>query len=160
MPSDVQAAFDLENLRLWDLPAAKPEDAIKMNKRAKNYTQPKTNTKTKKEMGLEKMIDDIRGREQPESAGGGESGLPGCEVNNENMDLSPHSLAHLRENDRVSICHDSGACPPDQVEPSSPGMTGAERNKMLIKAGIKAHSSVHILCVSAHHQVAEQGLAM
>ena len=107
MSFDVQAAYQLENLRLWDLPAAKAGDALKMNKIAKTYKRLSTRIKpiTKKEMRMQGMIDDIRGREQPESGEGGEAGLPGCEVNIANIPgLSKASLAHVRDNQRVRVC--------------------------------------------------------
>lgn len=96
----MQEATSLEVLRLWDLPTARPTDALRMNK-----------------MGLgavknRKAVEFLRARKLPKGAQ--EEDLPLCEVNAVGMRLSHSTFEHLMANERVTVkAHEGEGCDDD-----------------------------------------------
>ena len=94
----LQAAFNLQHVRLWDLPAATRTDALVLCRRER--------VKLKADV-RDNVLDEIRARPVPEDA---EEPCE-CEVLTENMLLSRASWLHLAENERVVIDKSNGNQP-------------------------------------------------
>ena len=84
----MQEAASLDVLRLWDLPAAKPADALSMNAAG-------CAAKVKKAMQA------VRARKVPDAEQQEASTL--CEINAVGVELSPSTFEHLMANERVTV---------------------------------------------------------